>query len=129
MSPSRLKPDCVSPGCSSGITVCCSSGVRTVRSRVKAALCRPSETSMTNGCKGASSRPRLMPSRSFSVLPTTSKRQASASAKVKVKGPSVSGSVTASVPMTAPIAPAVTAPPVAKRSAVGAVSSRSSTVT
>jgi hypothetical protein len=105
------------------------SGARTVRSRTKPALWRPSETSMTSGRCGMSSRPRLIPSRSFSVVPRISKRQASSSAMVKKNGPTESGSVTARVPMMPPISPAVTLPPVAKRRPVGAVSSRSSTVT
>ena len=68
-----------------------------------------------------------MPSRSLRTPFTTSKRQSSSALKEKWNGPAVSGSVTESLPMAAPISPAATVPPVAKERATGAVSSRSST--
>ncbi|CAA9260219.1 MAG: hypothetical protein AVDCRST_MAG04-2531 [uncultured Acetobacteraceae bacterium] len=83
------------------------------------------------GRKGMSSQPSVMPSRSLRTPSTTSKRQSSSAVKETSNGPAESGSLTESVPMTAPISPAATSPPLAKAKArpAGGVSSRSRTAT
>ena len=130
--PARVKPARVSPvarmdgGGVWGEDGSAAGSVTAMWSR-KAALWVPSDTSIRTGRTGTSSQPRVMPSRSLRTPSTTSKRHSSSGVKEKWNGPAVSGSVTERTPMVAPISPAATVPPLAKKREVGAVSSRSST--